>query len=85
MTNSTTTVYNDDSGNTAENLENSIPPTKAKLTLTVEEMAQQLNVSRATAYNLARRKDFYPALRIGARLIISTQALVRWLDEQTEG
>ena len=84
MTNVQSSIYNDDSGNAAENLDNSILPTRAKLTLTVEEMAQQLNVSRATAYNLARRKDFYPAFRIGHRLIISKQALSRWLDDQTE-
>ena len=57
---------------------------ETKLTITVDELAQQLNVSRATAYNLARRKDFYPAFRIGHRLIISKQALNRWLDDQTE-
>jgi len=85
LTNVQSSIYNDDSGNAAENLDNSILPTRAKLTLTVEEMAQQLNVSRATAYNLAKRKEFYPAFRIGERLIISTHALVRWLDEQTEG
>ena len=66
------------------NLDNGIIPAEPKLTITVEEMAQQLNVSRATAYNLARRKDFYPAFRIGHRLIISRQALSRWLDDQTE-
>ena len=47
------------------NLDNGIIPAETKLTITVDELAQQLNVSRATAYNLARRKDFYPAFRIG--------------------
>ena len=78
-------IYNGRDGNhPAENLENGINPAETKLTLTVDELAQQLNVSRATAYNLARRKDFYPAFRIGHRLIISKQALSRWLDDQTE-
>ena len=66
------------------NLDNGIIPAETKLTITVDELAQQLNMSRATAYNLARRKDFYPAFRIGHRLIISKQALSRWLDDQTE-
>ena len=66
------------------NLDNGIIPAETKLTITVDELAQQLNVSRATAYNLARRKDFYPEFRIGHRLIISKQALSRWLDDQTE-
>ncbi len=56
-----------------------------KLTLTVEEMGKQLNISRATAYNLARQKDFYPSLRIGHRLLISAEALKHWLFDQTEG
>ena len=66
------------------NLDNGIIPAETKLTITVDELAQQLNVSRATAYNLAMRKDFYPAFRIGHSLIISKQALSRWLDDQTE-
>ena len=78
-------IYNGRGGNPpAENLENGINPAETKLTLSVDELAQQLNVSRTTAYSLARKKDFYPAFRIGHRLIISRQALSRWLDEQTE-
>ena len=78
-------IYNgSDWNNPVGNLDNGINPAESKLTITVEELAQQLNVSRATAYNLARRKDFYPAFRIGHRLIISRQALSRWLNDQTE-
>ena len=86
MTNCCEILYNDSGGNQSTALfDNSIPQMNTKLTLTVEELAQQLNVSRTTAYNLARRKDFYPAIRIGHRLVVSVQALCRWLDEQTEG
>ena len=78
-------IYNgSDGSNPVGNLDNGIIPAETKLTITVEELAQQLNVSRTTAYNLARRKDFYPAFRIGHRMIISRQALSRWLDDQTE-
>ena len=78
-------IYNKNDGSfPVGNLENGIIPAEHKLTITVEELAQQLNVSRATAYNLARREDFYPAFRIGHRLIVSREALNRWLDEQTE-
>ena len=78
-------IYNESDRNCpVGNLDNGIIPAEPKLTITVEELAQQLNVSRATAYNLARRKDFYPAFRIGHRLIISRQALSRWLNDQTE-
>ncbi|MCR4885726.1 MAG: helix-turn-helix domain-containing protein [Clostridiales bacterium] len=78
-------IYNESDGiHPVGNLDNGIIPAEPKLTITVEELAQQLNVSRTTAYNLARRKDFYPAFRIGHRMIISRQALSRWLDDQTE-
>ena len=78
-------IYNKSDGNhPVGNLDNGIIPAETKLTITVDELAQQLNVSRTTAYNLARRKDFYPAFGIGHRLIISKQALSRWLDDQTE-
>ena len=78
-------IYNESDGShPVGTLDNGIIPAEPKLTITVEELAQQLNVSRATAYNLARRKDFYPAFRIGHRLIISRQALSRWLNDQTE-
>ena len=85
MTNYPEILYNDGGGQSTMHLDNSIPQMKFKLTLTVEELARQLNVSRTTAYNLARRKDFYPAIRIGHRLVVSVQALCRWLEEQTEG
>lgn len=79
-------MYNDSGGNTsAAHLDSSILLGQTKLTITVEELAQQLNVSRATAYSLAQRKDFYPAIRIGHRIVVSVQALTRWLNEQTEG
>ena len=63
----------------------SSPVSEPKLTLTVEDLAYHLNISRTTAYNLARQKDFYPAFYLGHRLIINAQALSRWLDEQTGG
>lgn len=86
MTNTCSVMYNNGGGEiSAKNLDSSILPGKTKLTITVEELAQQLNVSRTTAYNLVRNKDFYPAIRVGHRIIVSVQALIRWLEEQTEG
>lgn len=79
-------MYNNEGGEiSATNLDSSILPGKTKLTITVDELAHQLNVSRSTAYNLVRSKEFYPAIHVGHRIIVSVQALVRWLDEQTEG
>ena len=79
-------AYNGTGGDApATHLDSSILPGQTKLTITVEELAHQLNVSRATAYSLAQRKDFYPAIRIGHRIVVSVQALTRLLNEQTEG
>lgn len=86
MTNLRSIMYNDSGGTkSAALLDSSIAPAKTTLTITVEELARQLNISRTTAYSLARRKDFYPAFRIGHRTIVSMPALTRWIDEQTEG
>ena len=87
MTNAKSFLYNGKGGTqAAENLDSSISTAdNSKMTLTIDELAYHLNVSRATAYNLAKRNDFYPALRIGHRLIVSKHALERWLGEQTEG
>ena len=65
------------------NLDNGII-SPSKLTLTVKEMANQLNISKVTAYNLAKQKDFFPAFRIGNRVLVSASALSLWVDKQTE-
>lgn len=51
--------------------------------ITVPEMGKRLAISRAMAYNLINAKDFYPAFRIGKRVLVRVDALEKWLDEQT--
>ena len=51
------------------------------LMLSVPEVADVLGISRAGAYELGRRKDF-PALKIGSRIVIPKDKLIRWIDEQ---
>ncbi|MBC7341178.1 MAG: helix-turn-helix domain-containing protein [Clostridia bacterium] len=53
-----------------------------RLTYTVPEVARLLGINTITAYYLARREDF-PAVRIGKRIIIPKVALERWLDRQS--
>ena len=56
-----------------------------KLAYSVTEMAKVLSIGRNAAYELANRKDFYPAIRIGAKNIrISVEGLKRWIDERTQ-
>lgn len=53
-----------------------------KMTLTVKELAEELNISRNTAYQLADQKDF-PSFRIGRRLLINRAMLQEWLNQNS--
>ena len=53
------------------------------LTLTVPEVGEVLAISRAKAYDLARSEGF-PSMRIGTRILVPRDRLIRWIDEQTE-
>lgn len=56
-----------------------------KMTLTVEEMAESLGISRSVAYQLVREKDF-PVIRVSERrLIIPIKSLEKWLEERAVG
>lgn len=46
-----------------------------RLTLTVEEAAELLGVSRGLAYEAARRGDL-PVIRLGRRLVVPTARLL---------
>ena len=51
------------------------------LTLTVPQMAKELNISRNTAYDLTKQKGF-PCFHVGKRVLINRDMLQDWLDEQ---
>lgn len=53
-----------------------------KMTLTVKELAEELNISRNTAYQLADQKDI-PSFRIGRRLLINRAMLQEWLNQSS--
>ena len=52
-----------------------------RMTITVEQLAQELHISRPTAYNLVKQKGF-PAFTIGKRVLINKQALQNWMDKK---
>lgn len=52
-----------------------------KLTVTVEEMAVIVGVSRPKAYELVHQVGF-PTVRIGRRVVIPLDSLKRWLEAQ---
>ncbi len=53
------------------------------LTLNVPEVGEVLGISRAGAYELVRSKGF-PHMKIGTRILIPSDKLLAWIDEQTE-
>ncbi len=53
-----------------------------KLTLTVTEVARQLNISRPKAYALANSKGF-PSIRLGKRIVIPVEGLKAWLKKES--
>lgn len=53
-----------------------------RLTITVEEAAKRLGISRGLAYTLARRGEI-PAVRLGRRLVVPAGAIERILHERT--
>lgn len=55
---------------------------KAKGILSVTEMAEYLNISRATAYQMTHIKGF-PTLRIGRRILIPTEAMLDWINQNS--
>ena len=54
------------------------------LMLTVTDVAAVLGISRTGAYELVRQEDF-PALSIGARIIVPKEQFFRWIQENTGG
>ena len=54
-------------------------PETSTLTVTVEEAAALLGISRTLAYELVGRGDL-PCLRLGRRIVISRRALERMVD-----
>lgn len=55
-----------------------------KLTVTVAEAADMLNLSKPVVYDLCKRSDF-PALRIGRKVLIPTDRLREWVNDHGGG
>ena len=56
-----------------------------KLTLTVEEVAEMLGVSRGLAYALARRNELpVPVIKLGRRMVLSRKAVEALLSAHGE-
>ena len=51
------------------------------ITLSAEQVAQVLGISRAGAYTLMHSKDF-PTIFIGKRMIVPRDKLIEWMEQQ---
>ena len=51
------------------------------LTLSVEQMAAVLNISRNTAYELVKHPGF-PCFHVGKRILVNRDMLQVWLNNQ---
>lgn len=61
--------------------ETTINTPNTPLIITVDEMADLLDICRPTAYNLAKQEDF-PSFKIGKRILVNRQGLQEWIDRQ---
>lgn len=52
-----------------------------KLTMSVQELAVHMGVSKPIAYQLVRSEGF-PAIQVGRRIVIPTDGFKRWLSRQ---
>ena len=57
-------------------------PDEERMTLSIEEAAVRLGISRALAYELVRRGEL-PRLRLGRRIVIPLKALEEFVDAAT--
>ena len=56
-----------------------------KLAISVAEMAEVMEISRPTAYQILAREDCNVSFKVGTRTLVSVDALRRWIDSQTDG
>ena len=53
-----------------------------QLTMTVKEMAKQLNISLPTAYQLVKT-DGFPVIYIGTKILIPVEEFKTWLKSES--
>ena len=51
------------------------------LTLTADQVAAVLSISRANAYTLMHSKDF-PTIQIGKRMVVHRDRLIDWMNDK---
>lgn len=57
---------------------------KNSLAMSITEVANELHISRAAAYSLARTEGF-PTFYVGKRILVSRAGLEKWMNSQIGG
>ena len=52
------------------------------ITLSANQVAQVLGISRANAYTLMHSRGF-PTIQIGKRMVVPKDKLIKWMEAQT--
>ena len=53
------------------------------INLNFEQFIDYMNISRTVGYRLVHDESFYPAFRIGRKILINVEKLKQWNSEQT--
>lgn len=69
-------------GEAQKYLESSISQAQpgARMSMTVEELAKELSISRAKAYALAR-EDGFPVFHVGRKVLVNRRGLQEWMNK----
>lgn len=54
-----------------------------KATMTIADLADELNISLVSAYSLSK-KDGFPAIRVGGRILVDTEGFRNWLKKEAK-
>ena len=52
------------------------------MAMTVDELADELRISKPTAYRIVRQADF-PSFCIGNRILVNRSGLQKWIDQKS--
>lgn len=58
--------------------------TLEKLSISFAEGSKVTGLSVEYLYDLAKSPDFYPAFRVGKRILLNVELLKKWIDEQSK-
>lgn len=53
--------------------------------MSVKDLMAYMKISQPTAYRLVHSESFYPAFRIGKKILINKDKLDKWIFEQSMG